>query len=477
MGRDRGRRPQLKSLDPDSLAAQAELRAELARLDRAALLALLDRLATESSAVAERLRYLADPAHAKTDLAARIRRLRASKRFVPYRESGALAREVETLVEDLERDLLPRAPEDALALAEKLLALDGALIERCDDSGGAVGSVLRDAARLWVSAAAAVRALEPPPTSDWVVRLRSLYADDGYGVREPLLAEARRLLSETELRTLASAFELDARRALARAGEPGESAVGHYGPCSAIGLIAETLNDPLLYERSIRLYSPQPNELQAARIAQRYAAAGDAAGARRWLAGPWPIAREAERLRLLDAVHALEGDRASQITVRRKLFELEPGRARYRALQELLEPDAAAAFEAEVRRAAPGYADPVAGARLLFTLGAVAEADAMLRRRASDLDGRDYGRLPELAEEALQHGAVTAAVVIWRALLTSLLERAESRAYGHGARYLEQLRALAAAPKAMQLVPTHEAWEAELRRAHGRKTAFWSRLP
>ena len=71
-----------------------------------------------------------------------------------------------------------------------------------------------------------------------------------------------------------------------------------------MGLVAEALRDPRLHERSIRIYSPEPNELQSLDIAKHYLECGDAEGALRWLQGPWRDSSEYERLRLLDRAYA-----------------------------------------------------------------------------------------------------------------------------------------------------------------------------
>ncbi len=87
--------------------------------------------------------------------------------------------------------------------------------------------------------------------------------------------------------------------------------------------------------------------------------------------------------------------------------------------------------------------------------------------------GQHYGALVPAAK-ALEHDHPIAATVLYRALLDDILTRARAPAYGHGARYLEKLDDLASGGLTVAGLTSHESYRGGLRRAHGRKTAFWS---
>ena len=84
-----------------------------------------------------------------------------------YGESGDLAAQIATIAADIRADLLPTDPAKAMILAEKLFSLDEVVFERADDSGGSIGSELRDACVLWLDAAAATRAAESDAATRW----------------------------------------------------------------------------------------------------------------------------------------------------------------------------------------------------------------------------------------------------------------------------------------------------------------------
>jgi uncharacterized Zn finger protein len=87
--------------------------------------------------------------------------------------------------------------------------------------------------------------------------------------------------------------------------------------------------------------------------------------------------------------------------------------------------------------------------------------------------------LPPIAQ-ALEHEYPAAATVIYRALIDNILSRARSKAYGHAARYLAKLAALArecgtgAPSMKAAVIADHTAYVLSLRNTHGRKSGFWS---
>ncbi|WP_171177839.1 DUF6880 family protein [Ruegeria sp. HKCCD8929] len=92
-------------------------------------------------------------------------------------------------------------------------------------------------------------------------------------------------------------------------------------------------------------------------------------------------------------------------------------------------------------------------------------------------DGRDWHILPKVAR-LLEHEYPSAATIIYRALLDDILDRALSKAYSHGAKYLKQLDLLARdADKSLpSRMADHATYLAGLKKAHPRKTGFWGRV-
>lgn len=401
------------------------------------------------------------------ELARRLTRLRnridRSDRFADARE---LAAEVDEWRMDLLRYVAGPAPERALDLAGRLLHLDGLLIEHCDDSDGQLGDALRQLAVDWLEIGGRVRASSEAPERDWVRTLLDMLGEDAYGVREPLLSECAALLTPDEIRGLAARFEREALRASA-------SDFAALNATARIGLLAESLNDPSLYERSILIRSPSPNDLQAARIAEHYLQAGDPAGALRWLQTPWPDHRELTRLTLLDAAYELQGDTAAQIRLRRQILQGWPDVQAFRRLAALLDASARSLLKEEVAALATSSADPCTAAALLYEISQPTAAGELLATRYRALDARDYERLHALIRQAEAADSPVGVTAVLRALLENILDHGRYTAYGHGRRYVLRARGLAARVPTSTAFAAHDEWERELRAKHGRKRSFW----
>ena len=459
---------------PDSTLQR--LRSRLAAASKEELVALVERLASNSEELAVRIDYLTDPSAAAKALQRRISAIRGGKRFIGYGETRQVSAELATIAADIRTDVLPRDPEKAAALAEKLFCLDQVIFDRADDSDGRIGDELREACVLWLDTAAAVRASNTECGTDWPAILYEFYQANDYGVREPLLEQAQRLLREEELRALAARFEGDARRTMdaARACKVERHHV--FSSSCAMGLVAGALRDPKLYEQSILVHSPEPNGLQANDIAEQYLACGDGAGALRWLAVPRGDNAQLERLDLLDRAYELVGDRARQIEVRTEVYRRAPGIHSSRDLEKILPIGERSAFRTRACQDARTSPYVSTAAELLFALEEPALAEQLIVERSTELHGRNYVLLTALVKTAKANGRVLAAALIWRALIDAILTRGYAKAYAHAARYLLELRAASASIEDYRGHASHESYERDLRLAHGRKASFWGRL-
>jgi len=99
-------------------------------------------------------------------------------------------------------------------------------------------------------------------------------------------------------------------------------------------------------------------------------------------------------------------------------------------------------------------------------------ANLVVKWRA-EWEGRYYAPLLAAAE-ALEPDHPAAATILFRALLDDILDCARSPAYGHAARYLAKLDALAAYEDAADSIDAHQVYRAALAKKHGRKSGFWS---
>jgi len=94
-------------------------------------------------------------------------------------------------------------------------------------------------------------------------------------------------------------------------------------------------------------------------------------------------------------------------------------------------------------------------------------------------DGGQYYMLPPVAD-ALQHEYALAATILYRCLLDDILSTARSKAYKHGARYLDRLGSIAdqadREAKDLEEIHTHASYRAHLQTKHARKSSFWAQV-
>jgi len=461
--------PMPSKTSPQTLAAF------IRQQDADTLASVLIELAEDHEAVHERLVRLQLSNQPRAFGAAFRKKLSAWKRsptYIDYAQAGDFGRELEAWLAQVERELMPQDPAEALALVEAFIETDEVFFECADDSGGAIGSAMHAGCLLWLRAASHCES----PAAAWPDRIMALVAADQYGAREALLRHADLLLSEAAMRALVASCEAQLGAAVT---QPGAAPTQLNWPAArasaALSLLAEALRDPDVLVRAVLRRSPVPNPAQKASLAEAFLRFGRPDGALPWLEGSWEhLESSRERLRA-QALTAL-GRAGEAAAMHQRIFEASLAVEDLHAWLDLLAPsEHPRAFE-RARQLAGAHSYPVMVALLLLDIGDDAAAEAALARAPAAIHGRDYGTLVPLAM-ALEHkGFWTGATAVYRALLVAILDRAYAPAYRHAARYWARLQALALkCPRLMPLEPP-DAFEARIRAQHKRKTSFWAHV-
>jgi len=405
-------------------------------------------------------------------LGKQIQSLHRGRKFIDYRASFSFSRELEALLADIESGLLATSPKHAFDLVDRFLVTAESVLNRVDDSGGSVGEVYRQAVLLWLSAAR-----EWQDTNvDWLERVYQLYQQNNYGVLDPLLPNAHLLLTQDQLEQLAWRYENALRKALKSPEQEGKVNLVALHSGVALGQIADALHDPSLYERSVLIGSPQPNNLQMKSISEKYLQYGQPDEAMRYLSQAWESRFEHDRLELLDKVWVQTGDRQQLKAIRSRLFQSEQSYASFtRYLEVLDEDEKEKARDSAIKQAEQG-GNILSSADLLLNLNQADRAQALVLARHQELPACFYDSLLRLAKAFEKADCNLAATVCYRALLLDILTQARSKAYSHGARYYKKLEVLAERIKVFKPLPAHHAFVHQLQSAHGRKKSFWARL-
>jgi hypothetical protein len=447
-----------------------ELRARLSRADPGALAGFLARLADEDEALRERIETLAAreaPSEYAAALERRLKRLRGGRAFIAYAESAAFARELDAWLDDVEAGLLASDPQSAWKLVDRFIRGDARIIERADDSDGAIGDVFRRACALWHRTAAAL-----PADAAWVDRVHELHAGNGYGTRDAILDEAGTLLSPLELRRLAAIYEQEARAEL-----KSEDRFPALTAATAMGQVARALGDAALYERSVRLYSARPNSLQAENIAAQYLRFGPVERAVEWLTRPEDRQQgHRERLDLLAQAYEKLGQTELLLDARRRLAEEALSADSFRRYEALLPAGERDGARREAVDRACRSREPVKAALFLSELAELDRAAALVLRQREQLAASFYGELIELADRLEKSGHALAAIACYRALIEQILDAGRSKAYRYAKRYVDRLAALHASVADPAELGGHAEYLVHLRSVHGRKRGFWSLL-
>lgn len=391
--------------------------------------------------------------------------LKRMKRFVRWGESATLAREIETLLEDLKAAV--NDPKVGAGLSASFYETDKAVLGNCDDSSGHVGDVYRhDAKDLFVSYAS--RYDDKEWLGDLVLKLNR---ENDYGIRDSLIHCASEYLPEAVMRSIVE-------RLWARA----EHETGEYekrGAALLITSLARQLKDAPLYEKASLAAFGKLSTASCVDIAEICLDAGNAQDALSWLEriDPAETFQADERDELLLTIYERLGNNEKRAETAWRIFKRHRSADRLGTLISVIGKDQREnVAEEETHNILQSEGLSYSDAEFLIDIGRAEDANDYLLARADQLNGDLYGSLLPMAEAMERAGYRLAACAIYRALLDSILERGKSKYYHHGVRYLRKLDSLSKAVADWGHFKTHDAYVAYLRETHGRKTSFWARF-
>ena len=122
-----------------------------------------------------------------------------------------------------------------------------------------------------------------------------------------------------------------------------------------------------------------------------------------------------------------------------------------------------------------GFSDGLEALSFLVSWPALGRASGLVFDRLEDIGGVRNEKLVGAAD-ALSADHPLAATMVLRAMIEAILRRRWPKYYKRAARHLLDCSGLASRIRDYGAFETHEAFEARLRRDHGRKEAFWSLL-
>ncbi|TXM73455.1 hypothetical protein FV218_11315 [Methylobacterium sp. WL69] len=419
------------------------------------------------------------------------RRLTALERasgYIDWQKRRAFAADLDATLTTVVAELAPLDARAGLDRLLRFLAAAPGVLARVDDSSGQVHGVFDRAAE---AAATLGKGLAPAEAAAFAERLVPMLAADEHGLVEDLLYALIPDLPEAALASLDSglAAALPPRPVKAGGAQAWALQLERRRTLRLRQMLADRRGDVDAFIALEREAAPEHPERTA--IAERLLGAGRLDEALDWVRRPQkrglvvvnreqivtgqfdPEAPDRARIdleiRLLDALG--RGSEAQGLRWGQFVRSLDAGmlRAHLAKLPDFEDEDA---LERAFAHAA-AHPDPY---RALHFFTHWPKPDRAARLVAEHTwDGGRYEILVPAAE-VLEASEPLAAARLYRLLVDDILERGRSAAYGHGARHLSTLEALDARLDPGALVPDHTEYRAGLRKAHGRKAAFWSQV-
>lgn len=394
-----------------------------------------------------------------------ISKLVRSKKFYDWREAEILATRLDDILDDIEAFVLE--PEEGIGFLSAFFESDRAVLESCDDSNGIVGDVYGySACRLFVEYA------KQCTDKHFVIEtLLTTVLGDEYGTRSGLIKHANEFLNEKELRKVVDLlWELCSKS--------GDDHFETWWITTKIEPLARQLKDAPLFEKAAKLTDPGLSSRTIQSIAAVYLESGDAETAYSWIMR----ITEKENFRAIDRDLLLleilrELGNAEEMTkVAWSIFHRGRNNKSLELLLSIIGEDRKSeVMKKELESILNVERFSLDSAYFLVMVGELDSAEEYLVRNAGSLDGDSYTVLLPIAKVLEDEDWLVGATVAYRALLGSILDRAVSKYYHHGVRYLKKLDKLAAEISDWKQVEDHESFKNQIVEKHFRKKSFWSK--
>ncbi len=388
-----------------------------------------------------------------------LNRLKNCSRYVGYREIDDFARKLRVMLMGLKAGMT-----ESLSGLEHVVAFyecDGPIFEMCNGYEDQIALIFSIDARD-VFREFATRIAEKNQIAATVLKL---LPKDRYGVRRALMDCASDYLPEPVIRAMIETLEGWVREA----GDPDTKERLQ----NAILSLAKQVHDPVLFEKTrLEIWERKPT-IAFEDIAKVYLECDQVDAALTWiekLEGSNGSTRDA----LMLEIYRKQGDTERLARLLQQSLRATYNLDTFQELLEVIGPDRREeVLEQELAQImlATTFSDTTA--RFLTAVGRVDEAETYVLKHAARLDQGYYGILVPLAEAMVSACRPLIASLIFRSLVTSVLQQGYAKAYHHGVNYLLKLDQLAEHPFDLRGYPSHKAFMNQIMAEHPRKRSFW----
>lgn len=406
-------------------------------------------------------RMIATPKENVSQYKKKLSGLKRSTKSIDWRQSSGFADKLSLILEDLQAS--SPDPCTGVELLAAFFETDDSVFSRCDDSNGSIGEVYRfEAKELFVHYATSCADKEKI-----VILLLRLCRKNDYGVRSSLMDSTSLFLDEPMIRIM-----IEKLQGMAAEEQEEYSKKSYF---SIIKSLAKQIKDGKLFERTI-LKMHGESSYTILKIAQVYLDCNDVDTASEWMQR-YPKNESSQRteyLQVLTEIYKRQGDTASLTALLEKKFKARPNKHTLKELLDVIgEKYKDAVIDEEVNMLLHDTTLQLSTLSFLLDCEKYDEAETYLFARSDALDGYMYETLLPIGKTLEAQKRFLAASLVYRGLLDSILERAYTKSYPYGIRYLKKLDVYSFLVENWRTFPDHTTYKESLVQKHGKKRSFW----
>lgn len=387
-----------------------------------------------------------------------ISALKRSSRFIDYDEVGDFAQRLNALRMSIVGDLIEKSPGDALSCLLEFLDLQDKTFERCDDSNGSIGGVFvqacRDLGKIYEKTD-----VSPEDVANMIF---TRFMNNGYGVYDEMIGNCKEKLGVEGLTFLQEKFE--------------KNVTVQNAWIVRLGLqsIADCRKDVDAYIRAWS-FEGMPHAHDHLEIARRLIEHWRGEEAIQWLdkmdvptSHPWYSERQALKVQALETCGSY--DKAQD--ERMAWFERTLIPEIYGEILKNIRPELKEEFEKKTLERVFQESDIYKALYFLWQAQYFDELATLVYCHFHVLDGRHYRLLRPVAD-ILKETDPRAATLMYRKLLESVLQKAQSKYYAYAAKDLVKCKILKDKITDWKGYVAHDAYYDNLLIQHKRKVSFW----
>ena len=299
-------------------------------------------------------------------------------------------------------------------------------------------------------------------------RVYSAFMGNHYGIRDEIFHDFEKALGATGIEII----EQRLKEALAT-----QKSDSYHQSTIRIGLthIAEIKQDMDMYIEHKTDSGKYFNGILLSDIVQKFLACGRAEEAIEWLTQYKGTDNQASQhdylmLEANQKLGNLEAVKESHWQLFTKHLDLKD----FEAVIKLSDAKACKDYTKKAIQTALKYHNVSSAVNFLLAINELSSAIALFHQKYNSIDGEWYDELKNMAKLFEKQQCYLEAILIYRRLAESILDRAKSKIYHYAVSYIEKAQKLAEKVDNWQQYPTSPIFIEEIRQAHKLKRAFWA---